>query len=325
PVMQVFSEAEEEILLVPAENDVFLYEKADETGNFLAILSPGDIAVLLKYNEEWAYVAYMDFEGYVLMSQMTEYAEPAATPVPTPVPKPTPTPTPVPTPTPEPFNAAETGAQVVIITDCAKVFEQPQADGTVLGLMSAGSVLTLLGENSNWYMVTNGSALGYIGKSDAGIYTEPEPTPTPTPVPTPTPTPVPTPTPTPVPTPVPTPTPTPVPTPAPVPVSEPAEEYNPEWIYEAESVLAFNEMLITLGWMGEEKADMLSLDDETYSALDAFINWYNSVVVEDESMMLVPVRSEDGTFLDANGVYNIIDESVYRAVMAGIFYNPYAL
>ena len=47
-----------------------------------------------------------------------------------------------------------------------------------------------------------------------------------------------------------------------------------------------------------------------------------TVVAEDESMLLVLLRNEDGTFIDENGIYKFIDEETYNAIMLGIFFNP---
>jgi len=86
--------------------------------------------------------------------------------------------------------------------------------------------------------------------------------------------------------------------------------------------MSFNEMLIELGWLTVENPDLLSLNTDVYRAIDAFQLWYNSVVAEDESMLLPYIRNEDGTFTDINGLMNTIDEATYNAIMLGIHFNP---
>ncbi|MBQ9854835.1 MAG: hypothetical protein IJO53_01470, partial [Clostridia bacterium] len=98
--------------------------------------------------------------------------------------------------------------------------------------------------------------------------------------------------------------------------------FNPDWVNEAESVMTFNAMLVKLGWLNGEGADPLSLNTDVYRAIDAFQLWYNSVVAEDESMLLPYIRNEDGTFTDINGLMNTIDEATYNAIMLGIHFNP---
>ena len=81
-------------------------------------------------------------------------------------------------------------------------------------------------------------------------------------------------------------------------------------------------MLIELDWLTVENPDLLSLSEDAYMAIDAFQTWYNNVVAESDSEKLVPIRNADGTFTDALGNYNTIDEATYNLIMEGIFYNP---
>ena len=116
-----------------------------------------------------------------------------------------------------------------------------------------------------------------------------------------------------------TPEPTPEPTPDPIP--EP-DEYDPEWVYEAETVKSFNQMLIELGWLSRDQ-HLLTMDEAVYQAIAEFQAYYNMTYADANHPKLTLVMNEDGSFTDAFGNFNPIDEETFMAIMTANIFYPY--
>ena len=303
--LQTFERASDNTIIQVVTDKAPVYEIPSTSSDVLGKMSYGSKLTLVGYNDEWLMVSNGNATGYMLINDAQLYIEPEITPeptqapTPTPIPAPTQAPTPEPTPAVEPFTPAYDEIYVATTEDFVCLYTTPDEMGDFITYLPLGEIMQLQAYNSAWAMVdyvdpaTYQLYTGYVVRSMVAVYTPPvEETPTPTPTPTEKPTPEPT-----------------------------DEVYTPDWVYEAEKVMEFNQMLIELGWLDEE-TPILSMDDVVYQAIHAFQLWYNEMIEGSAMIPLTPVMNEDGTFTDEFGVYNPIDEETYKQIMSGAFMNP---
>lgn len=306
-------------------------------GEWLKIQNPA--------NQYYAYVLAKDFDIFskadvTAAPTQVPTAEPTQVPTAEPTQVPTAEPTQVPTAeptqaptaeptaavTPEPFTTVTGEPLYALPTENGVyLYESPDEYSSVLTTLGVNDLLTVNAYNSRWIFadvsIGGREYTGYVStrlimKAEAPAAAAPVPaeTPEPTPVPTPEPTPVPTPEPTPVPTPEPTPEPTPVPTPEPTPESV----FDPNWIYDADLVKAFQDTLARYGWLDKSILEMLgeygTLGDMTYSAVWDVQQYYMTHV---SGPAMNPVKDAGGFFRSGSGTgdYYPIDEITYLYIM----------
>jgi len=172
-----FTDAPAGMQVTVIKNSAVVYSEPSLSASPLGNVGAGQNFILLAISDEWLMVSNGSAVGYMLVSDAEIYTEPEVTPAPSPVP------TETAKPTVAPFESAWADAMVVITAGSGRVYENPSESSNLLGIMNTGSKLNLLGYNSDWFMVSNGSATGYIRTDSAEFYTAPAETPTPTPVP----------------------------------------------------------------------------------------------------------------------------------------------
>lgn len=93
----------------------------------------------------------------------TPTSTPRATATPAPTRKPTPAPTRKPTPAPTKAPSSSGTRQTTVLSTCW-VRNKPGYDGTVIGRVNTGDVITVIGDKKDgWYHIRTGTMEGYIG------------------------------------------------------------------------------------------------------------------------------------------------------------------
>ena len=88
--------------------------------------------------------------------------QPVVPPAPAPTPTPAPAPTPAPTPTPAPANGV-TGEVIVDANDTLNVRSSP--NGTIIGALSNGTIVTILGFDGDWAKINYNGKQAYVYKT----------------------------------------------------------------------------------------------------------------------------------------------------------------
>ncbi|MED1954388.1 stage II sporulation protein P [Brevibacillus centrosporus] len=168
------------------------------TAQILQIIDKNGVFLQVKKQGDWAQIKLSDqANGWVNVRYLTETAAPAPTPVPTPAPAPTPIPTP--TEPVAPTYPVDAGTGTIALTEGVDVYTAPDFLGTVLGQLSAGTIVNQYGYTNGWYTINYAGTYAYIYKpiapDEAGqtvpseVSVTPDPIPSPTPVPDPDPAP----------------------------------------------------------------------------------------------------------------------------------------
>ncbi len=118
-------------------------------------LSKGKTIQVYEDAGDWIKIAYGTGYGYVCQKYTT--FKDASSPVVEPTPQPE---TPQPQPeTPQPTN--QTG-KVINVSSSLNVRQGPSTNHTVIGSLSNGQSVTILGKEGNWYKIEYGSSVGYV-------------------------------------------------------------------------------------------------------------------------------------------------------------------
>ncbi|MDR7317522.1 stage II sporulation protein P [Brevibacillus nitrificans] len=168
------------------------------TAQILQIIDKNGVFLQVKKQGDWAQIKLSDqANGWVNVRYLTETAAPAPTPVPTPAPAPTPTPIPTPTEPVTPTSPVDAGTGTIALTEGVDVYTAPDFLGTVLGQLSAGTIVNQYGYTNGWYTINYAGTYAYIYKPIAPdetgqtvpseVSVTPDPVPAPTPVPDPAP------------------------------------------------------------------------------------------------------------------------------------------
>lgn len=139
------------------------------TAQILQIIDKNGVFLQVKKQGDWAQIKLSDkVSGWVNVRFLTETAAPAPKPVPTPAPMTVPIPQPVPIQTvpevPSYPSDAGIGAGTIELTEGYDVYTAPDFLGTVIGQVSAGTIINHYGYAGGWYTINYNGTYAYIYK-----------------------------------------------------------------------------------------------------------------------------------------------------------------
>ena len=150
----------------------------------IRILTYGTEVTAIAQSSEWYRVRCAGTTGYIAKPYVTLGT--LATPTPKPTASPTPTPKPTATPDPDPFVGTDNMAAWVNV-ERVNFRSAPNTNSNVIAVLTYGTEVRVVAQNSSWYRCTHNGRTGYIAKQylTLGHFSQPTPTPTPTPAPNP--------------------------------------------------------------------------------------------------------------------------------------------
>lgn len=150
------------------------------------ILTYGTSVTAIAQTSEWYRVRCSGTVGYIAKPYVTLGT--LETPKPTATPRPTNTPKPTNTPDPDPFT--DTANMVAYVnTQRVNFRTAPNTNSDVITVLTYGTEVRIIAQNSAWYRCTYNSRTGYIARQYLMLGHSPNPTPNPTPTPAPAPNP----------------------------------------------------------------------------------------------------------------------------------------
>ena len=146
------------------------------------ILTYGTSVTAIAQTSEWYKVRCGGTVGYIAKPYVTLGT--LETPKPTATPRPTNTPKPTNTPDPDPFTNTDNMAAYVNVQR-VNFRTAPNTNSDVITVLTYGTEVRVIAQNSAWYRCTYNSRTGYIAKQYLTLGHAPNPTPAPTPAPNP--------------------------------------------------------------------------------------------------------------------------------------------